>query len=127
MNERPVIPPKVEGVGGLVAPAAEVHGVGKVTAPASATAKAYDATVVTKSFTADAVIAAAKAMDEAKTPEELADRMVDYVRKTDGASLIQYLASLTPAELDATLAEVRERSARLRDADYRAGRPVIRN
>lgn len=41
--------------------------------------KVFPPTVVQGSFTADAVIAAAKSLDTAKTPEELADRLIEYV------------------------------------------------
>jgi hypothetical protein len=116
LAERPAVQvQEVAGKAHLVLPAARVSGVGHVE-PARATAKAYDATVVTRSFTADAVIAAKKAVDDTKTPKELADRMVDYVRLADGTKLLEELASLAPDELDAVLKEFRAETEREPDA-----------
>lgn len=122
--------PHVAGSGAVVAPAVQVSGTGRVIhrtveenltlsdeATASAVvvrpdtavakARAFDPTVMTESFTMDAVIAAQEALEQVSTPEELADRLVDYVRKADRSRLVTDLAALAPNELEALMRSVR--------------------
>ena len=108
----------VIGQGDIVGPVPKVSGTGNVTvSPSGATLNltGHPPTVEVRPATPADLATAAKAIDGAVTPSELADRVANFVRlaaEPDRAAVLQYLASLS----------VDDRAELVAEADTLAGR-----